>query len=156
MDKIDAKLLAAVQRNNQQTAEVLSQEVGLSPSACLRRLQRLRRSGAIIADVAVVSPKVLGLDLVLLVSVKLAQDSAQVIRRFKDLVQRTSRVAQAYLVTGDTDFVLLVHATDMTDYDSLAQRILIENPDVRSFQTTVVIDRIKGSVACPVIPELIA
>ena len=69
LDGFDRKLLRAVQADNQLNAEALGEAVGLSPSACLRRLRRLREAGVIEAEIAVVAPETLGRALMMVVEV---------------------------------------------------------------------------------------
>src|SRR3712207_5865959 len=89
LDRLDLQLLAAVQENNRLTSEELGERVGLSPTACQRRLKRLREEGVIEADIAVVSPAALGRPLLMLVSVSLERERADIIDRFKQAIRRT-------------------------------------------------------------------
>ena len=76
LDEFDIKLLRFVQHNNRLTADELSGRVGLSPSACQRRLAKLRRSGVIERDIAVVSPIAVGRQLTMVVQVTLERTRA--------------------------------------------------------------------------------
>ncbi|WP_439154176.1 Lrp/AsnC family transcriptional regulator [Yoonia sp.] len=150
MDHIDRKLLHHVQRNNQLTSAALSDLVGLSPTSVQRRLQRLRADRVITADIAVVSPAAVGRPLTMLVAVELARERSDIIDRFKRSVRARPEVMSAYYVTGETDFVLIVTAEDMADYEGFTRDFLYNNPDIRGFKTTVVMDRIKASFNVPV------
>lgn len=150
MDKIDRNLLHHLQRNNQLTNAELSDRVGLSPTSVQRRLQKLRADKVIEADIAVVSPAAVGRPLTMLVAVELARERSDIIDRFKRAVRDQPEIMSAYYVTGETDFVLIVTASDMADYESFTRDFLYNNPDIQGFKTTVVMDRIKASFNVPV------
>lgn len=150
VDNIDRKLLNEIQRNNQLTSGELSERVGLSATSVQRRLHRLRADGVIEADIAVVSPAAVGRPLTMLVAVELARERSDIIDRFKRAVRNCAEVMSAYYVTGETDFVLIVTAQDMQNYEAFTRDFLYNNPDIKGFKTTVVMDRIKASLNVPV------
>ena len=150
MDSIDAKLLTALQTDARQTSDVLGRLVGLSPTACQRRLKRLRESGAIESEVAVVSPKAVGRPVLAIVSVSLERDRADIFDRFKKAVKAAPEVMQAFVVLGETDFVLMVSARDLDDYEAFTRRFFYENPNIKGFKTTVVVNRLKTGQMLPV------
>jgi len=96
MDAFDRKLLDLVQDDNQRTAEALSAAVGLSPSACQRRLKRLRRDGVIVGDVAVLAPDAVGRHLTMIVEVTLTRERPDLVDAFKRSMQQTPEVMQCY------------------------------------------------------------
>ncbi|MGX8009753.1 Lrp/AsnC family transcriptional regulator [Mesorhizobium sp. ORM8.1] len=150
LDKVDRKLLNAVQRNNRLTTEELGEIAGLSATACQRRLKRLRESGVIEADVAIVSPKAVGRPLIMLTSISLERDRADIIDRFKQAVRRTPEIMSAYYVTGEADFVLTISVRDMAEYEEFTRRFFHEHSDIKGSKTMVVMDRIKSSFALPI------
>lgn len=150
LDRIDRKLLNAVQRNNRLTTEELGEHAGLSATACQRRLKRLRDAGVIEADVAIVSPAAVGRPVLLLVSITLERERADIIDRFKQAIRRTPEIMNAYYVTGEADFIITVSAEDMSEYEAFTRRFFYEHLEVKSFKTTVVMDRIKASFALPI------
>ena len=153
MDSIDAKLLTALQANARQTSDELGRLVGLSPTACQRRLKKLRETGAIEVEVAVVSPKAVARPVLAIVSVSLERDKKDIFDRFKKAVRAAPEVMQAYVVLGETDFVLMVTARDLDDYEGFTRRFFYENPHIKGFKTTVVVDRLKVGLALPVEPN---
>ncbi len=150
MDSIDAKLLTALQVDARQTSDVLGGLVGLSPTACQRRLKKLRESGAIESEIAVVSPKAVGRPVLAIVSVSLERDRADIFERFKKAVRAAPEVMQAFVVLGETDFVLMVSARDLDDYEAFTHRFFYENPNIKGFKTTVVVNRLKVGLTLPV------
>ena len=150
LDRIDIGILQAVQQNNRLTSEELGERVGLSATACQRRLKRLRAEGVIEADISVISPKAVGRPVSMLVLVSLERERADIVDKFKAAIRSTPEVMIGYYVTGDADFVLLITAKDMEDYESFTRRFFYENHDIKSFKTMVVMDRVKASFALPI------
>ncbi|MER8899636.1 Lrp/AsnC family transcriptional regulator [Mesorhizobium sp. M0676] len=150
LDRIDRKLLIAVQRNNRLTTEELGELAGLSATACQRRLKRLRDAGVIEADVAVVSPTAVGRPMMMLTFIGLERDRSDIIDRFKQAIRRTPEIMSAYYVTGEADFVLAISVRDMVEYEAFTRRFFFEHPDIKGFKTMVVMDRIKATLALPI------
>lgn len=150
LDSFDLKLLNAVQRNNRHTTEELGELVGLSATACQRRLKHLRDAGVIEADVAIVSPEAVGRPLMMMVLVELERYRSDVIDRFKQAILRAPEVMSAYGVTGNADFLLIVSVRDLLDYDAFSRRFFFDSPAVRNYSTMVVLDRTKVSLAVPI------
>lgn len=149
MDEIDRRILRQLQQDNQLTHAELSERVGLSPTSVQRRLVRLRRDRVIAADISVLDPAAVGRPLMMLVSVELARERADIIDRFKRALRDCPEVMSAYYVTGETDFVLVLSARDMADYEAFTRRFFYNNPDIKGFKTSVVMDRIKASFHLP-------
>lgn len=149
IDEFDRKILRHVQRNNQLTSAQLADLVGLSPTSVQRRLIKLRAAKVIEADIAVVSQAAVDRPLTMLVAVELARERSDIIDRFKRAVRDRAEVMSAYYVTGETDFVLIVSAADMADYEAFTRDFFYNNADIKGFKTTVVMDRIKASFSLP-------
>ena len=149
MDAFDRALLNALETNNRQTAEQLSELVGLSPDACRKRLGKLRQSGAIEAEVAVLSPEKLGRGLTLVVEVTLRSESPSEIDAFQSRMLAALEVMQCYYVTGEADFVLTLTAKDMADYEAFTRRHFFDEANIARFRTNVVMKRVKSGLAIP-------
>lgn len=149
MDALDRKILHEVQVNNQLTSAQLSERVGLSPTSAQRRLNRLRDDKVIEGDISVVSSAAVGRSLTMIISVQLERERSDIIDHFKKSVRNEPVVMSAYYVTGDTDFMLIISARDMTEYEEFTRHFLYDNPDIKGFKTTVVMDRIKASFYIP-------
>ncbi len=92
LDRADIALLRAVQKNNRLTSEELAGVVHLSPTACQRRLRRLRSEGVIEGDVSIVSPKAVGRHVTMIVMVSLERERADIVDRFKAAIRNTREV----------------------------------------------------------------
>jgi Lrp/AsnC family transcriptional regulator, leucine-responsive regulatory protein len=142
LDDIDRNILEHLQHDSRTVADVIADQVALSPAAVQRRIKRLRDSGVISADVSVVDPDALGLAMTFLVSVQMEREHAQVLEDFHRRMSADPSVQQCYYVTGDTDFILIVLARSMPDFELFTRRALFD-PDIRRFTTNVVMTRVK-------------
>lgn len=149
LDAIDRRILREMQRNNRLSSDQLGEIVGLSATACQRRLKRLRAEKVIEADVSIVSPRAAGRPLTTLVQVSLERERADIIDRFKASIRATPEIMTGYYVTGDADFVLVVTAQSMEDFEQFTRRFFYENQDIKGFKTMVVIDRVKAGFELP-------
>jgi Lrp/AsnC family leucine-responsive transcriptional regulator len=149
LDEIDLRILGTVQKNNRLTSEAIAERVGVSATACQRRLKQLRAKGVIEADVSIISAKAAGRPIQMLVLVTLERERSDIIDRFKKAIRTTPEVVNGFYVTGDVDFVLYVTARDMEDYEQFTRRFFYENQDIKGFRTLVVMDRVKVGFALP-------
>jgi Lrp/AsnC family leucine-responsive transcriptional regulator len=150
IDEIDAKILKVLQVNCKVTGERLGHEVGLSVTACQRRVKLMEQAGVIERQVAVVDPRAVGRPLSMILLVSLERERADIIDEFQREMLATEEVMSAYYVTGETDFVLNVTARDMEDYDRFTRRFLYGNSNIKQFKTLVVLKRVKASFSIPV------
>ena len=149
LDDFDVKLLALVQEDARQTTEDLAHKVGLSATACQRRLRRMRETGVIAKEVAVLDPEKIGGRMTVMVEVTLQRGSPQILDDFKRRVKRLPEVQQCFYVTGDSDFVLIVIVDDIKAYEAFTQRVLFASSSIQRFKTTVVMDTVKTGLAVP-------
>ena len=152
LDRFDRKLLAIVQQEADLTADVLADRVGLSASAVLRRLRRLRADGVIVAQTAVVDPARVGKPVFFLAALEIERERPELIARLRTWLADEPQVQQVYYVTGTADFVLVIVAPDVGGYDALMSRLMLDNPNVRRFTTNVALGVGKRSLAVPIAP----
>jgi Lrp/AsnC family transcriptional regulator, leucine-responsive regulatory protein len=144
IDEFDERILQIVGRNNRTPSEKIAEQVGLSPSAVQRRLQRLRKEGIIQADVSIVSPALKGQTISAVIGVILEQEQTAVLNEFKHNILAAPEVIQCYFVTGEVDFILIVAVKDMAEFERFALRFLTENPYVKRYVTNIVINEVKS------------
>ena len=149
LDQFDVAILNLLQVNNRLTSEAIAERVGLSPTACQRRIKRLRAEGAIAKEIAVIDPELVGGRITLIVQAVLARGRADIVDAFKREVQAIPEVQQCYYVTGEADFILIVTAEDIAAYERLTRRIFFGNPNIQKFQTIVVMDSVKVGLEIP-------
>lgn len=143
VDRLDRKILRRYQSNTHVAAGTIAAEVGLSTAAVQRRLRRMRKNGVIRQEAAVIDPRAVGLAVTCLVAVELLRESGSGIQRFKTKIAKCPEVQQCYYVTGTYDFLLVVLAKDMQAYESFTRKALLDDANVRSFTTHVVLDAVK-------------
>jgi Lrp/AsnC family leucine-responsive transcriptional regulator len=149
LDKQDLKILEILQVDVKASIEWLSEEVGLSSASIQRRLKRLRDNKVISAEVAIVSPKAVGQAMTFIISVQLRRDNVDCFSAFKTKIKTSPRIQQCYYVTGEADFILIVTAKDMEDFENFTQQMFFADRNVLHFKTSVVMDRTKVSLALP-------
>ncbi len=150
LDKIDRKIINLLQANNQITNLELADAVAVSPPTCLRRVRRLREAGIIAKDVSLVDPGKLGSHIELIVSVELKSDDRVQMDAFEKAIQAQDCVMQCYLVTGSTDYVLVVCVRTMGEFERFARSALYASPLVKRFITLTVISRVKYETRIPI------
>jgi len=140
LDMFDLRLIERVRRNNLEPARILADKVGLSISAVLRRLRRLRDEKIIIADVAIVNPELTGSALTIHVLVRMREPGRRVRDAFSKSLANHPEITGAWEVTGDDDYVLKIQVAAMMDYDTLIRRALGDDNGVASFKTLITIN----------------
>lgn len=144
LDEFDHRLIERARRNNLEPARVTAEAVGLSESAVLRRLRRLRAEKVIVADVAVVDPARAEPRIVLHVLVEMSSQERRVTDAFKAALGRSPEIQAAWDVTGETDFLLSVSVRSMAEYETFCQRELSSEAGVRAFKSMIVIREVVG------------
>ena len=144
LDDFDHKLLMRVRRNNLEPARVTAEAVGLSESAVLRRLRRLRAEGVIAADVAIIDPARVEPRIVLHVQVEMNTQDRKVMDAFQRAMKASPEVQGCWDVTGETDYLLTVAVRSMQDYEAFGIRELVPEKGVRGFKSMIVIREVVG------------
>lgn len=143
LDEHDRRLLAALQVSTRRTLEDLSRLVALSPSSVRRRVERLRRNGAIRAEIALLDPAVLEQGIRVLTLVSFAREGTSVYREFRRRISSEPRVLQCFSISGQYDFALLCAARDPADYEQWGERVLLSNPNIGRYDSFVVWSTVK-------------
>jgi DNA-binding Lrp family transcriptional regulator len=154
LDKLDRRILAMLQKDARRSAELVGAEVGLSASSVQRRIARLREEGVIAAEVAVVDPKRVGRPLTLIVEIEVERERPELVASLKQWIAAEAMIQEAWYVTGAGDYVLIVVARDVDDFEALMQRLVAENANVRRYHTRVALGTIKRSLLVPVDPPV--
>ena len=128
----------------------LADRVGLSASPCWRRLKRMQDAGLILGQVAMVSPRALGLTAAAYLSISLIDHSEATIARFDAFVQRHDQVLECATITGSADYLLKVFAADPEALERFIMRELLALGVVRATNTALVLRQTKYTTALPV------
>jgi len=152
MDKIDAfdlKILQIIQENNKITSEVLAKEVGLSSSACQRRINSMRKAGIIQKDVSIIDRNFIGRKITIVVQVLSDKEGIEYDDEFKKTMLKAPEVMQCYYVTGDYDYVLIATFKDMEEYEIFTKKYFLNNSNIKRFNSMVVMNRVKENLSVP-------
>jgi Lrp/AsnC family leucine-responsive transcriptional regulator len=153
IDKLDRAILRRLQANGRETYDVIGEQVGLSPSAVLRRVKRLEDGGVIDRYVALVQPETVGLALTAYLNVRL-EKYAETSKRnpmdvFRASVQTWPEVVECVAMTGEMDYLMRVVVADMQHYTRFVMDTLLKHPSVQDCKTSFVMDRVKVTTAVP-------
>ena len=143
IDRFDLKILNHMQDNCRITTEQLSKEIGLSASACQRRINKLREDGVIAREVAILSKEKISPVLTTIVEIALERETPNIMDDFKNSMLTIQEVTQCYYVTGEIDFILILNVRDIDHYQNFTQKFLFDNPNIRRFNTLVVMETVK-------------
>ncbi|WP_114285425.1 Lrp/AsnC family transcriptional regulator [Candidatus Halocynthiibacter alkanivorans] len=146
MDDKDLEILRLVQNNARLTAETISQDVGLSPPAVQKRLKKLRESGVIEREIAVLSPAKLNREMTVVVEVILERENRAHLDAFKRKMRNAPCVQQCYYTTGEADFLLILAVRDIKEYEEFTEAHFFDESNISRFKTSVVMDRVKVSL----------
>lgn len=149
LDQIDRKILRHLQRDASGTTAELADDVGLSLSACAKRVARLKNDGTISAVTAKLDPKKFPKPVSAAVMVTLSAPKADVSDRFARAMAKIDDVQQCHVVTGDFDFLLIIKAPSIEEYHEFAQSVLGTSTDVQSYKTTFILKTIKNADTIP-------
>ena len=153
IDKLDRAILRRLQENGRETYDVIGEQVGLSPSAVLRRVKRLEEAGVIDRYVALVRPETVGLGLTAYLNVRLEKYTETSKRNpmdvFRASVQTWPEVVECASLTGEMDYLLRVVVSDMAHYSRFIMDTLLKHPSVQDCKTSFVLDRVKSTTALP-------
>lgn len=143
LDWIDKTILRQLQTDASLSNIQLSQNIGLSPPACLKRVKRLEAQGVINKRVALIDQSKFGPCVHMIVEVMMHEDNLLKNQQFVKTIQQCEQVHECYKVTGEVDFVLVVVVADMPSYEKFCERILYPHGNMRQFRTLISMNRIK-------------
>jgi Lrp/AsnC family leucine-responsive transcriptional regulator len=149
LDRFDAKILDALQRDGRLAVVDLAEQIGLSPTPCARRIKALESEGAIEGYAAVLNPARVGLAVLAIVQVKLTEHTDETVARFEREIERMDEVTKCLAMTGSYDFILEVYGKDLEALSNVVLKKLIRVPNVRDLQSSVVLQTIKRTARIP-------
>ena len=143
LDATDWKILRELQGDGRITNVELSQRVGISAPPCLRRVKRLEEAGIIRSYRALLNAPALGLDVVAFCLIGLHHQSEAELKSFADRTRGWPIVRQAWMVSGDSDFLLHCVASDLGTFQSFVIEELTSSPNVDTVRTALTIRQVK-------------
>ena len=145
LDRLDLRILQALQQDGRTTNLKLAETVALSPTAVLARVQRLTRDGFILGYEARLNPLKLGAGMLVFVEVLLDRTTPNVFDQFKAAVQVHPEIMECHMVAGGFDYLLKTRMADMLAYRNFAGTVLWQLPGVRETRTYAVMEEVKNS-----------
>jgi len=149
IDRIDQRILSALQADARISNLKLAEAVALSPTAVLARVQRLTREGYILGYEARLNPLKLGRGMMVFVEVLLDRTTPNVFEQFKAAVQAQEAILECHMVAGGFDYLLKTRMADMAAYRDFAGTVLWQLPGVRETRTYPVMEEVKNSPRLP-------
>lgn len=147
LNKTDKIILSHLQVDAALSVGDLAEKVGISKSACWRRVQKLQQASIIRSRVTLLNPKAIDLALTVFISVRTNQHNEKWATQFADVVQNIPGILEVYRMGGELDYLLKAVVKDMADYDRLYQQLIQANlSDVTS---NFVMEEIKFTTALP-------
>lgn len=150
IDRIDRRILQALQQDGRIANVELAERIGLSPTATGERVRRLVREGVIAGFGARLDPHRLGLGLLVFVEVSLDKTTPDVFEKFAAAVQRAPQVLECHMVAGGFDYLVKTRFASMADYRRFLGEGLLSLPGVRETRTYAVMEEVKSDGALPV------
>jgi Lrp/AsnC family leucine-responsive transcriptional regulator len=149
LDRIDVRILRALQTEGRLTNAELAERVNVSPATCHRRTQRLFEGGTITGVRAEIAPAAVGLSALVMVGVVLDRSTPESFAAFEGAVLEIKDVLDCNLVAGDFDYLLKIRVRDMADFNKLHGQKLIALPGVRQTRTFFVMKEVKENAPLP-------
>lgn len=150
LDRIDRRILAALQANARLTNQALSEQVSLSPSACLARVRRLERAGVIQGYHARLDPFAVDVGIVLYAEVTLKGHGSEELGQFERTIVALPEVVEASHMTGAYDYLLKVVTADMAEWAKIAEQLTSSDIGVERIVTHVMMSKPKFFVGYPI------
>ena len=152
MDEIDRLLLEVLQEDATLSIAQMAERVGLSPTPCWKRIQKLEARGVITRRVALVDPNRVGVGLSVFVSVEAGEHTPEWLARFSAGVAGMPEIMEVYRMAGDVDYMLRVAVADMAEYDAFYKRLIAVAP-MKKVTSRFAMERIKHRTAYPLHPR---
>lgn len=149
LDKFERRIVRELQRDASQTTADIAAKVGLSSSPCWRRIDRLEKEGVIKGRVAVIDRRKIGLNAHIFAQVRLNAHGRSNLDEFSAAIRSFPEVLDAYVLMGQTDFMLRIVATDIDAYEQFFFNKLSKLPGVQEITSTVALSEIKSTLELP-------
>ncbi|MCK0195381.1 Lrp/AsnC family transcriptional regulator [Ancylobacter sp. 6x-1] len=144
LDAIDRNILRLLRINARISNARLAEEVGLSPSACLRRIRLLEHSGVILGYTALLDHSARDAGMAVIVNITLERQTEDYLSRFEAAVRRHPEIQECYLMTGGSDYLLRVEAENAADFERIHTEILSTLPGVLRIHSSFSIRNVLG------------
>ncbi|HDS9360678.1 TPA: Lrp/AsnC family transcriptional regulator [Enterobacter chengduensis] len=149
LDPFDLKILNIIQRDNLTPLKVISENINLSIAATAKRLKRLRRERYILNDVSILNPKLMDLNVTVVVKLSLNSETEQKLNEIKSKLKSCACITQCFYVAGDFDFIIILSVKDLMEYEALTKTLFMDDPNINKFNSHIVLDKVKNITQLP-------
>ncbi len=149
LDSVDKKILAALQADARITNQALAEQVGLSPSPCLRRVRLLEQNGAIVGYKAQINRKACGLSVTAFVRIRLKEHSQATVETFEKRIAAIDEIVECHLTSGEEDYLLQVVVDSHEGYERFMRDRLHAVPGIGAIETNFAFGVIKRLAPIP-------
>lgn len=139
LDKIDRQIVAALQKHNRISVVELCDKIGLTLATCHRRLKRIRESGILLKETAIIDPRFSATPLMVIIEIYLAQNRAALEQKLSSLKE----ISMCWAVSGPADFVAVGNFRDIYHLRKFMVTELIDNEHVKEHRSTVVVEHLR-------------
>ena len=148
LDELDRKILGELQEDAEQSLDEIARKVGSSKTPVWNRIKRMRETGVILRQTAILDPDALGLEACFFVLIRTSEHEAEWQRRFLKALQERPEVLEAHRLAGDIDYILKVRVRNARAYDTFYQALISE---VRIYNVTALLsmEEIKSTTMLP-------
>ena len=143
IDEFDLRILRALKKDGAQTNAQLSSIIGLSSSQCSRRRTRLEADGIISGYQAKLNSKAMGLEIRAVVRVNLTSHTEKSATEFSYLIETREEIVQAYSVSGDADYVLMIQCENLEAFGNFIHRTILPHPNITQVRSEIVLRTLK-------------
>lgn len=154
LDRIDIAILDALQQNGRISNAALAEKVGLSQSACSRRLDNLEKTDVIVGYHAQLSNTALGHRMTVIVHISLSGQFEKTLSEFEAAVKRCPNVVSCHLMSGEYDYILRISARDLQDYERIHKEWLTGMPHVIKINSSFALREVVDRTATGIRPEM--
>ncbi|WP_444956725.1 Lrp/AsnC family transcriptional regulator [Microbulbifer sp. ZKSA002] len=147
LSKLDRPILELLQADATLSVGDIAERVGMSKSACWRRIQRLENEGVICDRVTLLDQQKLNLPLTVYISIRTNQHNDQWAARFSELVQGVAEILEVHRMSGDLDYLIKAVVTDMPGYDRLYKELI--KADLFDVSSSFVMETMKQTTRLP-------
>jgi Lrp/AsnC family transcriptional regulator, leucine-responsive regulatory protein len=146
---LDTRILDLLQRDARLSNITLAKRVGLSPSACLRRVRTLEERGLIRRYVTLLDSQQLGLGVSVFIQVSLERKDETSLKRFERVMTQRPEVMECYLMTGDSDYLLRVVVPNVAAFERFLMDYLTKIPGIVMIKSSFTLKQVKYTTALP-------
>lgn len=150
LDPFDLKILNIIQKDNLTPLKVISENINLSIAATAKRLKRLRKDRYILNDVSILNPKLMDLNVTIVVKLSIHSETEKKLIEIKNKLRSCAYITHCFYVAGDFDFIIILSVKNLEKYENLTKTLFIEDPNINKFNSHIVLDKVKNITQLPI------